>query len=73
MSGLERFVQELRRDPALVYTILSRPDLFPALPACPETVTVLVTHTDLDRGLARAFALAAEGVTAHVELIKNEG
>lgn len=71
MSGLERFVHELRGSPALVDTILSRPGRFPAAPAGPENVIVRVTLADLNRGIARAFALASEGVMARVELLTD--
>ena len=71
MSGVERFLHELCNNPALVATVVSRPDLFPASPAGLEAVLVRVKLADLDCGMARAFALASEGVIAGVELLTD--
>jgi hypothetical protein len=49
---------ELGRNPALVDAILSRPDLFPPVPAEPERV-IRASQQNSEQAVCRAVALAA--------------
>jgi hypothetical protein len=70
MTGsLSRYLSELAAAPALTGQIL---DTLPPLPRGGEPVIVRVRPEYVDRGTARAIALAVEGVLATVELIQEE-
>jgi hypothetical protein len=55
---------EVQATPALVEAILGRPD---ALPPAPEAVLLRMRRHGVDRGVARALALAVVGISAQVE------
>lgn len=66
---LRKFERELLADRALVEKILSDEKRFPRGPQEPEPVTIRVRREDVERGICRAIALAAQGILATVEWI----
>jgi hypothetical protein len=69
-SEPHRFERGLMGDPALVERVLARRDPFPPL-AGGERILIRCDAASVDRAIARALALAVEGVEARIELIKQ--
>jgi hypothetical protein len=62
---------ELQADPALAETVTGRSELFPAVPEELEAVLVRTRRHDIDRGIARALALAVAGISAQVDFAEE--
>lgn len=66
---LARFEHELLDNPALVDSILQRPDIFPAPPAEPEPVLIRSDEASAVMAIARAARLAVDGVKLRMKLV----
>lgn len=68
---LTRFEHELFDNPALVDTILQRPDVFPPVPSEPRVVPIRCDKASIDLAVARAAALAVCGTECLSELVNE--
>lgn len=68
---LSEIESQLRKNPALVDAILSRPEAFPALQREPERI-IRTSSANIQRAIARAFARCRErGEFWRIEVIEK--